>query len=192
VTPFGLRAETRDGVCVLAGGFCRAGWGGTLERRLAEELSGAVFAPCRDPFLTDVKLHRVLTDAATRCRAELDAGGAVLLAAAAPGGEELSGAVMGRLDSEMTSAEGELEAVGNGLYCACFPGAFGAAFIARDTPDAQRRYRRLRRADAEQAVEELRDTSFLLVFDSKIGCAGELTLGNGTRMRRLILPIGTP
>lgn len=185
---FGLCGETRDGICVLIGGFCRSGWERRLEELFTGELRTAVFSPCADPFLTDVKLHRLVTAAAEHCRTALEEGGVRLLAAAVPGGEEPCGAVMGPPFSQPESAGGELESAGEGLYFACWPGALGAAFMAPDAGSAQTLYRKLRGRSLEQAADTLEHTEFLLVSDGGAGRQGRLMLGNGRQVRCLTLP----
>ena len=178
MTSFALRGKTGDGVPLFLGGLCTVSPDADAISELQQALQKAIFAPVDgDPYLTDVKVHRVVTQAAASC-AWVKRSVAVL-GAVAPFSDAESGAVLGSPFSAPESADGQPESLGNGCYAVCHPGRYGASFCARSPEEAAHLLHRLEEATVQDALNDLQGVTFLLVCDAAARHPGCLFYGNG-------------
>lgn len=179
MTAFAFRAHTGDGVALLVGGLCRTAWTREQEDALCRALTETVFSPvAHDAYLTDRKLHRVVTQAAQTCevwlRPLVPALSAVARSDAFP-----CGAILGAPFTNAESADGTVEQLSDGCYAVCFPGRFGVAFSAQNASHAAALAQRLSALHAEEAAEELHGSVFLLAEDSAFDRAGRIFYSRG-------------
>lgn len=174
MTAFAFRAQTGDGVSLLVGGLCRAEWTREQEDALRRALAETVFSPVRnDPYLTDRKLHRVVTQAAQACEVWLRPL-VPALCAVTHSGAFPCGAILGAPFTDAESADGSVERLAEHCYAICFPGEFGAAFTAPDDAQAAALAWELHALCAEDAAARLRGSVFLLAEDSAFDRAGRI------------------